>query len=216
MAWKIHERSDERSLPPVILTAKSAAVPSTLSPEISALLPTQKDDGSWLSDMPRIHPQGACAGLFMADPLHQQKRMLNLLRDAGVGWLINLPSVSQHDAEFETNLGEVGLGPRKELEVLRSYQKEGFDCIAAVSSARDAEFALSLDLKNIAVLPRVQAYESGFPSELHRNRQVAEVWERIKTENAALLSLVTAAEAAAQSVWPPQVHAVIERPSASG
>ncbi|MEM9707669.1 MAG: hypothetical protein AAF871_02675 [Pseudomonadota bacterium] len=123
-----------------------------------------------------------------------------------------MPSVSQHDAEFVANLAEVGLGPRRELDNLARYQSEGVGTIAVIASPQDANYALSRGLTIMLVLPRIQAYEGGFPSELSRNRAVGDVADALGTAEVTLLSLVSSAEAAAQSVWPPQIKAVIERP----
>lgn len=209
-SWKIHRKSQVPDLPEVILTAPSGAPVSNLPPELAALLPTRPDEDSWISEI----PAEACVGLFMANPLSQRNRIDTRLQDAGVKWVTNLPSVSQHDEEFIANLSEVGLGPRLELENLARYLRQGFKCIATVSSPKDATYAASVGLTNFLVMPHVQAYEGGFPSELTRNRAVAEVANVLAELPVTLLGLVSASEAAAKSVWPPQVSAVIERPRA--
>lgn len=206
--WNIHPRDRDLDLPEAILTPRAPVTSSSLPIELAALLPTSGFDDAWLSKV----PAGACAGLFLGNPLRQDTRTFKLLRDASIAWIANLPSVSQHDTDFIENLAEVGMGPEQELDRLARYQGEGFKCIASVSSAKDAYYAHNLGLKTICVLPQVRAYEGGFPSELVRNRAVSEVKDAIGDADATLLSIVTRAEAGARSVWPPQVSAVLERP----
>ncbi|MEM7520395.1 MAG: phosphoenolpyruvate hydrolase family protein [Pseudomonadota bacterium] len=213
LKWQVHSRAVNNSLPEAILTVSGPAQPTTLPLEIAAHLPAEAEGGDWLDQLTKT-PEltNIAVGLLVANPMLLPQRVSAQLQTLGVKTVINLPSVAQHDPEFGAMLSEVDLGPQRELEMMISFREAGLSCIVAVATAQEAQSALAAGFDHLAVLPRVQAYESGFPSELSRNRAVASVAALPDAADATLLSLVTAAEARIPSVWPAQANAVIERP----
>ena len=214
LSWNIHPRPESVTLPKAILTLRNEVGSSALAPEVAGLLPTQSDTISWLADLPETPEaeQNVCAGVFIGNPHLRKEQLRKTLSKAGLRWLSNLPSTCQHDDEFISNLNDVGLGPVRELETLAAFQNDGLDCIAAVGSAADAQLAVRLGLTRLFVLPKTRQYEGGFPSELSRNRAVAEIITAIGPDTTTVLSLVKESEVAVSVVWPSQAAGVIAQP----
>lgn len=212
--WSVHVKSSGLTLPEAILMPVFGAPKPGLAPEIAALLPSNSDPSGWTRDIPREPaPQSSlCAGVFLGSPLLQRQRVLSDLKESGLPWVCNLPSVCQHDTDFVTNLDEVDLGMRRELTNLAACADAGFQCIASVATPDDARRATQLGFRTLFVLPKIRAYEGGFPSELNRSRAVRAVADLPELKGATLLSLVKSSETRATVVWPPSVQGVLEEP----
>ncbi|MEL7013978.1 MAG: hypothetical protein AAFO72_11945 [Pseudomonadota bacterium] len=207
-------KSAGMDLPPALLMPVVGAPQPGLAPDRAALLPHHADPSGWARKL-RQGPdetRNLCGGIFLGNPLLQRQRVLADLKAANLPWVCNLPSVCQHDPDFVTNLDEVDLGMGRELANLAACAEEGFRCIASVATPEDARRALGMGFRALFVLPKIRAYESGFPSELTRSRAVAAVADLAMADGATLLSLVKSSETAATVVWPTQVEGVIEQP----
>ncbi|MEM9238925.1 MAG: hypothetical protein AAGB07_03020 [Pseudomonadota bacterium] len=214
LQWTIHMKSAGMDLPKAILMPVFGPPKPALAPELAALLPSNADPSGWVRELPKgpDEKSGLCAGVFLGNPLLQRQRVLFDLKTANLPWVCNLPSVCQHDPDFVTNLDEVDLGMARELANLAACAEEGFRCIASVATPEDARRAVQMGFRTLFVLPKVRAYESGFPSELTRTRAVAAVADVSEAADVTLLSLVKSSETMATVVWPTQVQGVIEQP----
>lgn len=98
----------------------------------------------------RPEPGNVFAGLFCADPFRSPAALFDRLRAAGIGGVVNLPSVTFLDGALAGILQQFQLGPERELRFLRLARDAGFRVAGCVSSremaqelvAMGAEFAI--------------------------------------------------------------------------
>lgn len=82
----------------------------------------------------------------------------------GARWIVNLPSVAQHEDEFRRLLSEVDLDHRREMRALARIGAAGLDTLATVCRPADVEAAGTAAPRALFALPPVAAYGDGVPS----------------------------------------------------
>ncbi len=91
------------------------------------------------------------AAMFCADPFRSPAALFERLRAAGVGGVVNLPSVTFLDGPLAGILSHFDLGPDRELRFLREARAAGFrvgGCVASRDMAQElaglgAEFVIA-------------------------------------------------------------------------
>lgn len=77
-----------------------------------------------LADARKVGPR-VYAGVFAADPLRTDAALIRQLKTAGVGGVINYPSVSFIDGEAGATLDQLGLGIDREINFLAACRQAG-------------------------------------------------------------------------------------------
>ena len=108
-------------MPHQILTAGPSGNLGTLPLEIAFLLPNRRAGPTSLPAL--SDPAATALGVFLADPLLYAAQLEEKMRQAGMAWVCNLPSVTQYGDAFRSHLDDIGLGYTKELEVLAPVAK---------------------------------------------------------------------------------------------
>ncbi|KAA3625528.1 MAG: hypothetical protein DWQ08_09240, partial [Proteobacteria bacterium] len=161
MSWRIVTRSrlarQGRLLPDRIVTVAPGFGQSSMPDEIGVLLPTGAGPAALVEGLVEdpAPSRGAIVGLFLAGPFLNIELEGRRLRQAGVSWVTNLPSVVQHDREFAVQLTDVGLDPARELAALAAFREQGFRIAATVSDAQGAAAAAETGADAMVVMPRV-------------------------------------------------------------
>lgn len=83
------------------------------------------------------------AAVFAADVLRTPAQLIRSLKKAGIGGVINLPSVSFIDGEAGVTLNSLSLGVDRELEFLNACAKQGLRIAGVVGSVPFARRLLS-------------------------------------------------------------------------
>lgn len=198
-------------IPDALFAACPQQLPPGLPYEVALLLPIQKVRDPVPDNL--SNPSTIAAALFLANPLINTQIWMRHLRDRDVGWVANFPTVTQHEQGFRDRLTDVGLGFEKELSLLSDFGDYGFRILACVTSAEDAAEALKSGCHALLVLPKVSAFEGGFPSVQNRQSQLLQIRSAITDTNVPILGLLQPAEAALTSTWPKGMEAGMVRPS---
>lgn len=220
LTWDVVRRrgldAREWPLPRSIVTLGPRFRHDSLPDEVGLLLPNSEGGGALISAV-RGAPgclRGAALGLFLADPFLNVAGEAASLRDSGVGWVANLPSVEQQDPDFSQQLGDVGLDFAQEVERLLLFRQHRFRILTVVSSVAAAERVVPLDPEAILVIPQVADFAAGFPSMRQRGavaREIAEVLRGRKC-NGALLTLAAPSEMDHETLWPKEIDGAVCRP----
>jgi hypothetical protein len=86
----------------------------------------------------RAVPPTLYAGVFCIDPFRLMTDLHAALRGAGIGGIVNLPSVSVFDGEFGSLLTDFDLGIEREIAFLRQARAAGFRIAGCAPSAEAA------------------------------------------------------------------------------
>lgn len=220
LSWDITLRDESewesRLLPPAILTARPRFTASGLPGEVALLLPNNNGASELISEVLAAPSQleGRALGLFLADPFFNVKTEAGRLREGGVTWVANLPSVEQQDHDFVQLLGDVGLDRSLEIERLARLKADGFGILAMVAGAEAASATAQINPDAVAVLPRVADFAAGFPSFRQRGAAAREVREALHAAGwrGPLLGLAADTEVAHTTLWPDVLDGVVCRP----
>lgn len=87
------------------------------------------------------------AGVFCADPFRSPDDLLAALRVAGVGGVVNLPSVTFFGGEFGETLDALNLGFARELAFLRRARELGFQVAGCARERADVEAMLGIGVE---------------------------------------------------------------------
>jgi hypothetical protein len=134
--------------------ALSSGVPQLFCPWLAGFDPTI---AFWLGALPwhdanaslfgaprrvRAAPAALYAGVFCVDPFRLMTDLHAALRAAGIGGIVNLPSVSVFDGELGSLLTDFDLGIEREIAFLRQARAAGFR-IAGCAPSPEAARALA-------------------------------------------------------------------------
>lgn len=86
-------------------------------------------------------PQPVYAGVFGVDPFRRDDDLFAALRRAGIGGIINLPTVSVIDGDLGNILASFTLGVQREIDFLRRAREAGFRIAACVGTMEAADHA---------------------------------------------------------------------------
>ena len=203
-------------LPRAILTLEPQLRHESMPREVGLLLPTTDGPKSLIdavtADAARC--DGAMLGLFLASPFLNLAVTGRRLRQAGVGWIANLPSVEQQDPEFSQQLADVGLDRGRELDCLAEFRAQGFKIAVVVADGAGASAALAIEPAAMIVLPRVADFAAGFPSLRQRGAAAREVAAAVRGAgwSGLLLGLAEASEADHEALWPEELDGLVCRP----
>ena len=218
LSWPLVLRAGQAAaaLPRRILTAEPQLRHEGMPREVGLLLPTAEGPKS-LIDAVIADPgrcEGAMLGLFLASPFLNLAVAGHRLRQAGVGWIANLPSVEQQDLEFSQQLADVGLDRSRELDGLAALRDQGFKVAVAVADGPGAGAALAIEPEAMIVLPRVADFAAGFPSLRQRGAAAREVSAAVRGAgwSGLLLGLGEASEADYEALWPEELDGLVCRP----
>lgn len=220
MSWDITLRKESRwesfALPPAILTSGPGFPETGMPNEVALLLPNQNGASSLISavlTMPS-YLQTRALGLFLADPFFNARTEAARMRDTGIKWIANLPSVEQQDQEFVQLLGDVGLDRNMEIERLKELAATGFHILAVVAGPEAAEAAAKINPAAVFVIPRVIDFAAGFPSFRQRGAAAKDVHEAVTSAGwtGPLLGLAAESEIAHETLWPDVLDGVVCRP----
>lgn len=215
--WKIHERLDQdapkAALPTHIFTGPAPITSDKIPLELAILLPNRKNDIEWLGTMePNLFQSNKpCLGLFMSDPFLRIRHIAMTMQNMGFEWITNFPSVSQHEGRFLNHITEVGLGPEYELEQLHDFLEKGIRCIATIATKSDAEMAIEMGFDTLFLIPKVSAFEVGFPSQLSRDNMVRQISDLPRSDHIKILTLAKSSEVASPNLWPRGTCGVVEQ-----
>lgn len=219
--WEIHERLDKDApksaskagLPTHIMTGPVPIISDKIALELAILLPNRKNDIEWLGTMdPTLfQSKRPCLGLFMSDPFLRIRHIAMSMQKMGLEWITNLPSVGQHEGRFLSHITEVGLGPEYELQQLYRFLEQGIRCIATIATKSDAEMAIDMGFDTLFVIPKVGAFEVGFPSQLSRDNMVRQISDLPRSDHIKILTLAKSSEIAAPNLWPRGTFGVVEQ-----
>lgn len=87
--------------------------------------------------------QPVYAGVFCVDPFRRDGDLFAALRRAGIGGIINLPTVSVIDGDLSAILGSFTLGIQREIDFLRRAHEAGFRIAACVGTTEAADHAVA-------------------------------------------------------------------------
>lgn len=215
--WRIVSPGHAEFLPKAILTVAPALPGERVPMEVGLLLPVGRGRES-LAQVVSATPEiaaGMGAGLFMANPFLSVDRDAARLREAGVGWVANLPSTHQQDAEFRQQLEDVGLDWAREIACLARFGDLGLKRLAVLCDEAACADVLAAKPDAIVILPRVADFAAGFPSMLRRGGSAHAVAATLRARgwDGPVLVLGTEAEAASPALWPPGVDGLLLRPT---
>lgn len=218
MAWRIVLRGAAGAgLPSLILTIGPRLRHENMPDEVGLLLPTNAGPKTLIDAV--VNDPSRCSdailGIFLANPF------LNLgleganLKQAGVRWIINLPSVEQQDEEFSQQLADVALDRGRELACLAQFRAQGFRIAAVVADGPGATAAAAIDPEALVVMPRIADFAAGFPSLRQRGTAAQAVADAAREAgwSGTLLGLAEVREAEHEGLWPVRWDGLVCRPT---
>ncbi len=143
-------------------------------------------------------PTDPLVGILAADPFLHVQRLAKRLTATSHRHVINLPSVTQYGREALENMDRLGLGPERELAILRQFATLGFHVSFALTHPEQIAAALALKPVNIIVAPCFDGLDGGH------------------VDTGALLALWTAVRAACRQAGTGVKAGVIELDASSG
>ncbi|RVU38121.1 hypothetical protein EOI86_02110 [Hwanghaeella grinnelliae] len=214
--WRIVAPNHVDRLPSGFLTATPGLPDDRVPMEVGLLLPAGRGRGV-VTDTVIADPAAAAGrgvGLFMANPFLAVDREAARLQAAGIGWVSNLPSTHQQDADFQQQLQDVGLDWARELACLAKFGDLGLKRLAVLCDEAACEDVLAAKPNAVAILPRVADFAAGFPSMLRRGGSAQAVANTLLDAGwqGPVLVLGSEAEAASPALWPPGVDGLLLRP----
>lgn len=220
LSWRIALRSRPANrfddMAASVITIAPQFRHESMPDELALLLPTNAGPKR-LIDAVVAAPalcRDAVLGLFLADPFLDVARDSGRLRDAGIHWIANLPSVEQQDDDFSQQLTDVGLDRDREYRCLARFRAEGFKVAAIAADGPAGAAAAAFRPEAIVVLPRVADFAAGFPSSRQRGAaaQAVSTAAREAGWSGLLLGLGQAQEVAHEGQWPDCLDGLLCRP----
>ena len=220
LRWQIVLRAAAKppgnGFPRAIVTAAPALRHENMPDEVGLLLPTSDGPKAMIDAVAAggIGCGDAMLGLFLASPFLNVALEAPRLAQAGVGWIVNLPSVEQQDEDFAQQLADVGLDRDLELERLSRFRAEGFGIAVIVAGGPGATAAAACDPAAMIVLPRIADFAAGFPSLRQRGAAAQAVAEAARAAgwSGLLLGLGEVGEAGHEGLWPERLDGLVCRP----
>jgi len=221
LTWQIVLRDEvhgkNAEIPQRIITVKPGFQHENMPNEIGILLPGNEGPAA-LIDAVVAAPslvEGAVMGIFLASPFLRVDLDAPRLRQAGIDWIANLPSVGQYGKEFSEQLEEVGLGLESELSALAQYKEREFSVAAVVVDEQGACAAAKLLPQAMIVMPSVTDFAAVFPSLNQRGNAVQAISTALAEDvwDGLLLCLGDPGEVAHPRQWPTGADGLVIRPS---
>lgn len=216
--WRIVSPDHAAVLPKAVVTAAPALPGNRVAMEVGLLLPAGRGREALLDAVAADPPlaAGMAVGLFMANPFLAVDRDAARLTEAGIGWVSNLPSTHQQDAEFRQQLADVGLDWTREVACLTRFGERGLRRLAVLCDEAACADVLDARPDAIAILPRVADFAAGFPSMLRRGGAAQTVTATLRGQgwSGPVLVLGSESEASTPTLWPPGVDGLLLRPVA--
>ncbi|MGO1120323.1 hypothetical protein ACTL6U_16575 [Rhodovibrionaceae bacterium A322] len=217
---KANTLSRSGPLPTEVITLAAQLQHPNMPQEVGILLPTSQGPRRFMEALVERSDRGppfqpdAILGLFLADPLINIAREQQRLREAGVRWIANLPSVELQDPDFARQLLDVELDQKRELAALAAFRDHGFKIAAVVADTDSARQAAALKPDLLFVLPRVADFAAGFPSPRQRRAAALEISKVLEAAGLAIptLGLAQSSERDHTSQWPETLDGLILRP----
>ncbi|MAO92774.1 MAG: hypothetical protein CMM81_14700 [Rhodospirillales bacterium] len=220
-SWRIVPRRNRLSrvsaAPQQFLTLSAPLQHDSLPPEVALLLPNQDGVRALIPALRTVTiksngPLGL--GLFLADPFFVVDHRIDAIKQAGITWVTNLPSVTQYDDSIALQLSEVQFNLNRELERLASFKMAGFHIAVTVTDAAGSVEACRIDPEFLIVLPHVGDFGAGFPSFRQRGAAIDAIARATKEVQwtGGIYGLGTAIEAESESLWPDALDGLICRP----
>jgi len=88
--------------------------------------------------LPVTHDMPVAAGVFCVDPTRDMEQFLNSLAEIGYSGIINYPTVGKFSGKFREEIEGVGLGYKREAEVMKLAHDKGFLTIGYVYTPEEA------------------------------------------------------------------------------
>ncbi len=184
--------------------------------EVALLLPNDHGASDLISKVLTMpsYIQARALGLFLADPFFNAGTEAARMRDTGIEWVTNLPSVEQQDQEFVQLLGDVGLDRNMEINRLAELAAAGLQVMAVVSGPEAVDVATKINPDAFFVIPKVADFAAGFPSLRQRGAAAREVREAVGEAGweGPILGLAAESEVAHETLWPDVLDGVVCRP----
>ena len=204
------------AVPAAVLTTSAGFDHPNMPPEVALMLPTNDGPAAFADTLLQAQNRdpAVAAGLFLSDPFLSVERVGRRLRDAGVEWVCNLPSVEQQDEEFTQLLADVGLDRHGEVAALGKFKEAGLKVAAVVSSAAGACDVAGIGADAIIVLPRISEFAAGFPSPRQRGAAAQSVRDAVRDNgwHGPLLGYGDDSETDRESRWHDAVDGILCRP----
>lgn len=209
---------NRKGLPSAILTLSPALALDTLQITVSLLLPGNSGTRDTINAIcgAKAWDGDDALALFLANPFLNLKIDGMRLRQRGLRWIANLPTVDQHDDVFVQELREVNLGPQLEIQHLAQLKSQGFFIMAIVSTVTTTELALHIDPDAVLVIPQTEQFIDSFPSMQQRHSQIATIHEVLSRASWSgdLLFLGQHFESEDHARWPEPADAMVSCPVA--
>ncbi len=201
--WECAGKSANTNLPKGFITLSPAFFDPKLPAECHALLPSGNGSRGLLEAIAR-EPEIAVErgiGIFFNDPFLNITQVSQMLNQHQIGWIANLPSIAQHDAEFRSDLRDVGFSVQAELRCLAQLRRPGLRTMAAISSTTHADMLADFPADAVVVVQTTSELQVSFPSfgqRLARLESINNVLQK-QTLGICAMPLVTAAEGVTQA-----------------
>ncbi len=223
LRWQIVLRDAAESvgmgLPRAIVTTAPGFRHENMPDEVGLLLPTNDGPKAMIDAVAGggLGCGDAMLGLFLASPFLNVSLEAPRLTEAGVRWVVNLPSVEQQDEDFTQQLSDIGLDRGRELDRLSQFRAAGFEVSVVVADGPGAAAAAACSPGAMIVLPRIADFAAGFPSLRQRGAAAQAVAEAARSAgwSGLLLGLGEAGEAAHERLWPESLDGLVCRPRAT-
>jgi len=194
LLWRCHHQTrSECQLPYGFLSISPAFRNDDLPLESIALLPGGDGTNELLQQL-ILWPErteGAGVALFLSDPFLNIKQVSSQLKNLGIDWISNIPSIAQHDEDFCNELADVDISIGRELKVLHEFRKQGFQTMATVSSKEHAITLADCPADAILVVQTTADLQISFPSLPQRLKKVRQIAELEGAANCSVLPVVT-------------------------
>ena len=163
-AWKITGPKGAVDHPNRLITLRPPPEVQAIPIEVSLLLPITDGNRTLLKAVAGLPITPYCAlGLCLVDPFLNMTTLSNRLNDQGIRWVVNFPSVAQHEPAFESYLNDVDLGLHHELDRLCRFKELGFRTLAVMCHSKDAAAISGCNPDAVVHVPNVASFLSGVP-----------------------------------------------------
>lgn len=180
LRWPI--RSTLPGFPTSVVTFSPGQELIGLPLEVGILLPTVAGNRAILDllQAPHTSLERVVVGIFAADHFLKLSHLFPRLRRAKASWVCNLPTLAQHEANFQHYLSEIDLTLEHELSQLALCKEAGFKTLLIVTQRIDPVLLGGAQPDAIAIVPGVPEFTNGFPPIAQRQVLEAEVMQSLE------------------------------------
>ena len=201
--WRCHGQNANNKLPKGFISLSPTFIDANVPAECLGLLPSGAGSRGLLNDLAAqpalVANRGV--GLFFSDPFLNITQIANFLEQHQIGWITNLPSIAQHDAQFRSDLGDVGFTVQAELSCLAQLRRPGIRTLAAISSSSHVDMLADCPADAVVVVQTTSDLQVSFPSIGQRQARLDSIDRALEKHGAGIsaMLLVTAEEVADQA-----------------